>query len=142
MPGCARRTAALRIHPRFEVAPSVGGDLYFAPGNLARVLPEDVQEHDEVPGPAVEDPVELRSVMASELAKLTFDLRAMRKGQVRPSRCEQVQPVDLIVEDYLLLGAQSLDESVDRLGTILRPIVNRLQVRHVPRLVVGSDGLE
>jgi hypothetical protein len=76
---------------------------------------EGVQEDDQVPGSSVQHPVQLTPVVASEFSQLSAHLRAVGKGKVRAGRSEHVQTIDLVVERYLALGVQAVDEIVDRL---------------------------
>jgi hypothetical protein len=48
---------------------------------------------------------------------------------------------DLVVESYLTLHGQPVDELIDRLGPVWRPVVDRLEIRHRLRLSVNSDNL-
>jgi hypothetical protein len=53
-----------------------------------------MEQDDEVSGSAVEDSVELASVMAPEFAELAFDLRAVREGEIRMLVTQFVQEFD------------------------------------------------
>jgi hypothetical protein len=55
-----------------------------------------------------------------------------RVGQV-------VQTVDLVVEDDLHLDGQALNELIDRLHTIGRPVEDALQPSHPPTLPEQTD---
>jgi hypothetical protein len=54
---------------------------------------------------------------------------------------EHVEAVDLVVEGHLTLDRQPVDEIVDRLGTVGRPVVDGLEVRHGRRILGGTDKL-
>ena len=74
MAGRTRRPALLGVYPRLEVLPALLRDANFPLRDLAGVLAKHVQEHDEIPRAPVEDAVELRVVVAVELAQLASDL--------------------------------------------------------------------
>ena len=71
----AGRYWPLHIHALLEVLPTLFADLNLALREPRDVLPEHVEEHDQVPRAPVKDPVELAPIMAPKLAQLTFDLR-------------------------------------------------------------------
>ena len=58
-------------------------ELDLAPRNSCRVLAKDVQKHEKVPGPPVEDAIQLSPVVAAKLSKLTLDLRAVGERKMR-----------------------------------------------------------
>lgn len=69
----------------------------------------------------------LRAEMAAQLTKLALDLRAVGKRQMRLARTEQVQSLDLKVERRLASRVETLDELVNRLRPVRRPVVDRLK---------------
>lgn len=64
----------LSVHALLGVGPPLPGDLDLSLRELARVLAEHVKQDDEVRRAPIQDSVELASVVAAELAQLTFDL--------------------------------------------------------------------
>src|SRR5947208_16531786 len=52
---------------------------------------------------------------------------------------QHVQAVDLIVQDDLTLGVQTVDELVDGFGPIRCPVVDGLQLHHRPTVSAGYD---
>ena len=79
----ARRSALLGLHSRPEVFPPLLGNLDLTLRDLGCVLAEHTQEDDEVPRAPVQDPVELRAVVATEFPQLAPNLRTVRERQVR-----------------------------------------------------------
>ncbi len=65
--------------------------------------------------------------MTAQLAKLALDLRAVREGQVRPARAEQVEALDLLVEHRLGARIEALDEVIDRLDAVGSAVVDGLE---------------
>lgn len=98
-----------------------------------------MQEDDQVPRPAVEDPVELSPEMTPQLTQLSFDLGAVREREMRMACREHVQTVDLVVQRHLPLHREPVDEVVDGLGSIGRPVVDRTEAGHGRRLWAGTD---
>jgi hypothetical protein len=74
-----------------------------------------VEENDEIPRSPIENPIESPSVVATQLAELTFDLGAVGKRQVRMGGCKEIDPRDLVVNHDLMPHRKVLDEGVDRL---------------------------
>ena len=70
----ARRPSAWGVHPRLEVIPTCLSSLDIGLRDLAGVLAQHVQEDNEVSGPAVKNPVELRPIVAAQLAQRAADL--------------------------------------------------------------------
>jgi hypothetical protein len=62
------------VHPSLEVGPALLGDGDVGLRELAGVFAQHVQQDDEVLRAAVEDAVELRSVVAAQLAQWAADL--------------------------------------------------------------------
>jgi hypothetical protein len=112
------RLALHGLHPGLEVGPPLFSDPDLGLGEYSGVLSEGVQEDDQVPGSSVHYPVQLAPVVTSEFSQLSAHLRAVRKGKVRAGRRQHVQTVDLVVERYLALWIQAVDEIVDRLGPV------------------------
>ena len=65
--------------------------------------------------------------MAAQLAKLALNLRAVREGQVRPGRSEQVESLDLLIENGLRPSIEALDEVVHGLAAVGGSVVHRLE---------------
>jgi len=124
------------VHPGLEVSPPLFSDSNLGLGDGSGVLSEGVQEDDQFLGPSVQHPVQFAPVMAPELSQLSAHLGAVGKGKVRGGRRQHVQTVDLVVERYLALGIQSIDEVVDRLGPVRRTVGDSLKVRH--RVIVAG----
>ena len=140
MTGCTRGPALRGFHPSLEGLPPFLGDLNLPLGKLARVLPKHVEQDDEVPRAPVEHAVELRAIVAAKLAKFAAHLRAVWERQVRIRRGQEVQPVDLIVDRGLLRWrVQRLDEVVDRLGSIERPVEDGLESRQASTSIVRAQ---
>ena len=126
MAGGAWWASPLGVHPCLEVVPALTGNPELSLRHAACVFAEHVQEHDQIPRAAVDHPVELRPVVAAQLPQLAFELRAPREGLRRIVRAQQVQALDLVVERRLLdRVAECLDEVVDRLRAVRRPVVDR-----------------
>lgn len=139
MAGCARRVAPRGIHACLEVAPPLVGDLDLRMRDGSAVLAKDVKEDDQIAGSPVEHSVELSPNVAPKLPELTFDLRAMREGEMRVGGVQHVEPVNLVVEDRLPSCVQAVDEVADRLCTVGCTIVDRLEVRHDRIVTVVAD---
>jgi hypothetical protein len=136
--GSPRRTPPSCVHTTLEVCPTVAGDPDLVLWNLTSVLAKDVQKDHQVPGASIEDAIELAAEVTAKLTQLAVDLRAMRKGKVRHRRRERVEPVDLVVQDDLALGAQALDELVNRLRAVASAVVDRLKMRHEMKVSPAS----
>jgi hypothetical protein len=63
--------------------------------------------------------------VASKPYQLSAYLAAMRKGKVRAGRRQHVQTIDLVVERYLALGIEIVDEIVDPLGSVAPRLLSR-----------------
>jgi hypothetical protein len=113
-----RRLSFLRIHAGFVITPPPLRNLYFYLGHPAGVFSEAVEQDDEISRTPIQDPVKLSPVVTPKFPKLAFDLRAVREGEVRVRRIEQVKAGDLVVERNLALHVQTLDKVVNG----LRPI--------------------
>jgi hypothetical protein len=100
-----------------------------------------VEKDDEVAGPPVQDPVQLPPEVAPQLAELPLDLGAVRERHVRVGWGKHVETVDLVVERYLALDREPVDEVVDWLCAIGRPIVDGLEVRHEGTIPRATDNL-
>jgi hypothetical protein len=74
-----------------------------------------VQEDNEVSGPAVKNPVELRPIVAAQLAQRAADLARVREGERWCRRGLTVKPVDLKIDRWLLGDAETVDEVIYRL---------------------------
>jgi hypothetical protein len=111
-----RRDTPLSVHALLEVSPPLPGNLDLPLRQLAGVLAEHVKQNEEVRRASVEDPVQLSPVVTPQLSQLAFDLRRVRKRQMRVRRREHVEPVDLEVDRGLPVRiAERFDELVDRL---------------------------
>jgi hypothetical protein len=132
VPSRPGRLALQGVHASFEVGPPLFSDPDLGLGKCSGVLSKGVQEDNQVPGSSIQHPIQFAPVVTSELPQLSAHLRAVRKGKVRASWRQHVQTVDLVVERYLALGIQALDDVVDRLGPVCCSVVDGLQVRHRP----------
>ena len=70
------------------------------------------------------------SVVAAQLAQLSFDLRAVWEGQVGDFVSEQVEPSDLVLDRRLGLFGEGVDEVAHRLEALRIPVVDSLEVVH------------
>jgi hypothetical protein len=52
---------------------------------------------------------------------------------------EHVEPIDLVIERDLAFDAETIDEVVDGLRSVLRAVVDSLQVRHEVNVRTCSD---
>lgn len=83
MAGCTRRPSARSVHPALEVKPAVFRHHDAGLGDRGGVLAQHVQQDDEVARSPVEDPVELRAIVTTQLAQLTTDLARVRERRRR-----------------------------------------------------------
>jgi hypothetical protein len=135
MPRCARRNARDFVHAVLEVVPSGLRDLDVLTRQLCAALAQDVEKHEEIPEAAVEDAVEIASVVTAQLAKCPFDLGAVRERKRGRIHGETVQSVDLDIERRRCIGTELVQELRNGLVTFGIPVVHGLRRRHqVPPL--------
>ena len=111
----ARRSSRIGVHPLLEVVPALLGEGDLRGGDLGGPLREDVKQYQQAVRAAVQDPEELPPVVASQLAQLAVDLRAVGERQVGYLVAEQVQSVDLLSEDSVGLVVEGVEEGAHRL---------------------------
>jgi hypothetical protein len=118
------------VHSLLEIRPSLSSLLDIPSQDCSGVLLEGVEQHNQVARASIKDAVELPAIVASKLSQLALDLRAMREGEMRMGGGKHVESIDLVVEGDLPFDRQGIDEVVDRLASVRRPIVDRL---HLPK---------
>jgi hypothetical protein len=72
-----------------------------------------VEQDEEVPGPLVQNPVQVAPVVAAKLPQLAVDLRAVRERERRVVVGDPVQQADLEVDLLLALWGEPVDELVE-----------------------------
>jgi hypothetical protein len=115
--GGAGRATRPGVHPPLEIRPALLGNGDLSLGELSGVLAQDVEQNEQVLRVAIENAVELRPVVATQLAQWSPDLAGMRKRQWRRRDRPVVEPVDLEVERRLLALVETIDELVDGVPT-------------------------
>ena len=115
MPSRPRRPALHGLHPGLEVGPPLFCDPDLGLGDCSRVL--FGRRAGGRSGSGIVGTAPGTAHARSGIGVLSA-LRAPEscgKGKVRAGRSEHVQTIDLVVERYLALGVQAVDEIVDRL---------------------------
>lgn len=119
------------VHPLLEILPPLIGRTDGAFRHGTTVLLECMEQYEQAFRPPVENPKEPTAVVAAELAKLSFDLTAMRKRQWRIGSRKHIETINLIVNDYLSCNrVQVVNELVDRFSSVPRSVVDGLHLGH------------
>ena len=118
-----RALPGLSIHPPTEVEPPRPRDLLVRLGDRSRALLEDVQQHDELFAPAIQDTEERPAIVAPQFPQLSFDLGAMRKREMWMVLVEQIDTINLPIDgephrsplpfDKLINGLRSIGRSIE-----------------------------
>ncbi len=131
-------SAGLSVHPLTKVAEPPLSNVDIDLGQPACPLLQCVEEDEQVPGPLIQDPVEVSSVVASQLAELPIDLRAVRERERRVVAGQAIQEADLVVDLLLSFRCEAVDEVVDRLPAVLVAVVQSLHVGECTKRGVGA----
>jgi len=99
-----------------------------------------MEQYEQVPGPLVQNPVQVPPVVAPQLPELAVDLGAVRERERRIVVADPIQQADLEVDLLLPLRGKAVKEVVDRLPAV------RVALVHGPHGVRGTrsgrDGAE
>src|SRR5580692_3184853 len=127
-----------RVHSPLEVLPARLRDGDVRLRDRGRVLAQHVKQDDQVAGAPVENPIELRAVVAAQLTQLAAYLARVREWRRRRREWLIVQSIDLEVDRRLLALIEPGDEVADRLGPIRCAIVDGLRAGHAAVLLMCS----
>jgi hypothetical protein len=114
MAGRPRRAADRRVHSRPIVGPALVGYLDVRLRQASNPLVQEMEEHEDVVGSAVEDPIVGAPGVGSKLAELAGDLARPRVGERWSERRETL---DVVVDCDLIVRTQPEDCVIDRLST-------------------------
>jgi hypothetical protein len=109
------------VHASREVVPSRLRDSDVLVRNRARPLRKELQEHEHIPRPTVEDPIQVVAEVAAQLPEFALDLARVRKSE---PRSEQAESLDLVVYGDLDFRRKGVDRIVYRLCSIGLPVVD------------------
>ena len=75
-----------------------------------------MEEYEEVPGPLVQDAIQVPAIVAAQFPELAVHLGAVRERERRVIVGDPVEQADLEVDLLLPLRGQAVQEVVDRLA--------------------------
>jgi hypothetical protein len=115
MTGGPRRAVDWCVHSRQIVSPALFGYLDIRLRQASDSFVQEVEEHQDVVGSPVEDPIVGSPGVGSKLAEIAGDLARPRVGECWTERRETL---DVVVDCDLVARTQPEDCLVDRLSTV------------------------
>ncbi len=113
MPGRPRRSARLLLHTRPEVLEALLRDVDVGMWEGAGPLLQGMEEYEEIPGPLVQDPVEVPPVVAPQFPELAVTWELRGKGSGGSLLATRLSRLIFEVDLLLPLRGQAVQEVVD-----------------------------